>query len=284
MKKIEKVLIIANGYKEKAMSIALEIEAFLKPQDIAVVIKSIQDFTDETTVPNGTSLVVSIGGDGTVLYSARLVQKLGIPILAVNLGTFGYITEIGATEWKLALEGILNNDYTISRRLMLRVTVIRNSKSIWQELSLNEAVVTSSGLSKIIRLGLSLDNTRAGTFRSDGLIVATPTGSTGYSLAAGGPILDVEMGAIIITPICPFTLSNRPLVTDGEKTLSISVLPEQRTDVILTVDGQLYCSLKEGDQIIVEKSRSKALLIASNIRNYTEVIRDKLHWSGEMHA
>ncbi len=284
MKKIEQVLIIANGYKEKAMSIAEEIEDYLLSHDVKTIIDPIQDFTEEHTVPRGTNLLISIGGDGTVLYSARLVQKLGIPILAVNLGTFGYITEIGATEWKVALDGILSDNYNISRRLMLRVTVIRNGKSIWQELSLNEAVVTSSGLSKIIRLGLSLDNTRAGTFRSDGIIIATPTGSTGYSLAAGGPILDVEMGAIIITPICPFTLSNRPLVTDGEKTVSISVLPGQRTEVVLTVDGQLYCDLEEGDQVVVEKSRSKALLIASNIRNNTEVVRDKLHWSGELHA
>jgi Predicted sugar kinase len=284
MKKIEQVLIIANGYKDKALEIAHAMASNLEKKSVNVIINPIMDFTEEHTVPRGTDLLISIGGDGTVLYSARLVQKLGIPIMAVNLGTFGYITEIGASEWENTLDGIFNDDYSISRRLMLRVTVIRKGKSIWQELSLNEAVVTSSGLSKIIRLGLSLDNTRAGTFRSDGIIIATPTGSTGYSLAAGGPILDVEMGAIIVTPICPFTLSNRPLVTDGEKTVAISVLPQQRTDIILTVDGQLYCELEEGDQVVVEKSRSKALLISSKIRNYTEVVRDKLHWSGELHA
>lgn len=284
MDKIDKVLIIANGYKEKALTIAGEIEAYLNEKAVETIVIPVREFSEEISVPRGIGLLISIGGDGTVLFSARLVQKMGIPILAVNLGTFGYITEIGATEWRQALDSVFSDNYTISRRLMLRVTVIRKGKSVWQELSLNEAVVTSSGISKIIKLDLALDNTRAGTFRSDGIIIATPTGSTGYSLAAGGPILDVEMGAIIVTPICPFTLSNRPLVTDGEKTVAISVLEGQRTDVVLTVDGQLYCDLNEGDQVVVEKSRSKVLLISSKIRNYTEVVRDKLHWSGEMHA
>lgn len=284
MDKIDKVLIIANGYKEKALTIAEEIEAYLNEKAVETIVIPVREFSEEISVPRGIGLLISIGGDGTVLFSARLVQKMGIPILAVNLGTFGYITEIGATEWRQALDSVFSDNYTISRRLMLRVTVIRKGKSVWQELSLNEAVVTSSGISKIIKLDLALDNTRAGTFRSDGIIIATPTGSTGYSLAAGGPILDVEMGAIIVTPICPFTLSNRPLVTDGEKTVAISVLEGQRTDVVLTVDGQLYCDLNEGDQVVVEKSRSKVLLISSKIRNYTEVVRDKLHWSGEMHA
>ena len=130
---------------------------------------------------------------------------------------------------------------------------------------------------------LLMNKTPAGSFRSDGMIIATPTGSTGYSLAAGGPILDVDMSAMVITPICPFTLSNRPLVTSG-KVVTVSVKEGQRTDLMLTLDGQLLFPLKENDTITIEKSRSKALLIKSLRRNFTEVIRDKLHWSGGMHA
>ena len=130
---------------------------------------------------------------------------------------------------------------------------------------------------------LKIDNTLAGSFRADGMIVATPTGSTGYSLAAGGPILDAEMNAVVVTPICPFTLSNRPLVTAG-KNVTILVPDKQRTDIVLTVDGQVYFDLEEGDVIAIDTSRTKMLLLHSTKRNFTEVIRDKLNWSGEMHA
>ena len=122
-----------------------------------------------------------------------------------------------------------------------------------------------------------------GNFRADGMIIATPTGSTGYSLAAGGPVIDSEMSAVIITPVCPFSLSNRPLVTSG-KVVSLTVPPGQRTDLVLTADGQLDFPLEEGDRVTVEKSRSRVLLVRSLKRNFTEVIRDKLHWSGAMHA
>ena len=189
----------------------------------------------------------------------------------------------GKDEWQEALEYFISNGSNISRRLMLRITVHRNGKRVWQGSALNEAVITSAGIAKVISLNLALDKTPAGSFRADGMIIATPTGSTGYSLAAGGPILDADMSAIIITPVCPFTLSNRPLVTSG-KVVTLTVKQGQRTDILLTADGQLFFPLEEGDTITVEKSRSRALLVRSLRRNFTEIIRDKLHWSGEMHA
>jgi NAD+ kinase len=136
----------------------------------------------------------------------------------------------------------------------------------------------------MVSLDLLINGTNAGKIRSDGIIVATPTGSTGYSLAAGGPILDVTLDALIINPVCPFTLSNRPLVVAGEDVIDIVVRSGQRTQVALTLDGQVLFSLQEGDRITVEKARSKALLIMSPLRNYYEVVRDKLNWSGGMHA
>ena len=211
------------------------------------------------------------------------MHELGIPILPVNLGTFGYITEVGKDEWKETLDAFLRGEDIISRRLMLRVAVYRRGRKVYSGLALNEAVITSSGIAKVVRLSLMLDQTSVGTFRADGIIIATPTGSTGYSLAAGGPILDAEMSALIITPVCPFTLSNRPLVTSG-KSISVIVNEHQRTDLVLTVDGQQLFELEENDEILVEKSRNRMLLIHSIKRNFTEVIRDKLNWSGEKHA
>jgi NAD+ kinase len=146
-------------------------------------------------------------------------------------------------------------------------------------------VVTSSGISKVVNLSVNMDGVFGGIFRADGIIVATPTGSTGYSLAAGGPILDAGLSDLIVTPVCPFTLSNRPLVVDGETEISLEVLPKQRTGLMLTVDGQQNFPLHEGDVITVEKARSKALIVSSGKRSYIEVIREKLHWSrGGFHA
>ena len=280
---IRNVLIIANGSKKGSVEEAERIASFLSSRSLSSAIVSTGSFDESVNVPVNTDLVITLGGDGTVLYAARAVHELGIPILPVNMGTFGYITEISIDEWQEALEHYMSAGDNISRRLMLRVTVMRNGRRVWHASALNEAVIASSGIAKVISLGLSLDNTALGTFRGDGMIVATPTGSTGYSLAAGGPILDSDMSAVIITPVCPFTLSNRPLVTSG-RIVSLDVVPSQRTDLLLTADGQLYFDLEEGDKVIVEKSRSRALLIRSLERNFTEIIRDKLNWSGALHA
>ena len=280
---IHNALIIANGKKKESEVLSAEIINYLSSQSIASKVISTGSDSDDISVPASSDIVITLGGDGTVLYAARAVYEMGIPILPVNLGTFGYITEIGKDEWREALEHYIQYGTNISRRLMLRITVHRDGKRVWSGSSLNEAVISSSGIAKVISLDLSLDKTPAGSFRSDGMIVATPTGSTGYSLAAGGPILDADMSAIVITPICPFTLSNRPLVTSG-KIVTLSVKEGQRTDLMLTLDGQLLFPLQENDTVTIEKSRNKALLIRSLRRNFTEVIRDKLHWSGGMHA
>ena len=280
---VSRVFIIANGMKEESRELSERIINYLESHGIEGHVISTHSNEDELSVPMNTDLVITLGGDGTVLYAARAVNEMGIPILPVNLGTFGYITEVGKDEWQEALEYFISNGSNISRRLMLRITVHRNGKRVWQGSALNEAVITSAGIAKVISLNLALDKTPAGSFRADGIIIATPTGSTGYSLAAGGPILDADMSAIIITPVCPFTLSNRPLVTSG-KVVTLTVKQGQRTDILLTADGQLFFPLEEGDTITVEKSRSRALLVRSLRRNFTEIIRDKLHWSGEMHA
>ena len=281
---LRNVVIVANIWKDDSHKVADEIKGYLENHGIAADILLTENLDEEFDISIKTDLLVSVGGDGTVLFCARLVENLGIPILAVNLGTFGYITEISSTEWKQAIDDLLNGEEKISRRLMLKVSVHRQGKRIFQCQGLNEAVVTSAGVAKVVNLDLFIGRTKAGTFRSDGIIIATPTGSTGYSLAAGGPILDSEMSALIITPVCPFTLSNRPLVLGANEVITMKVDEGQRTDLMLTVDGQQYCELEENDEIVVEKSRSKALLIASAVRNYTQVLSTKLNWSGGMHA
>ncbi len=277
---LHKVLIIANWQKTASHELSETIVRYLEERDIRATIFRTCEETEALVVENGTDLVICLGGDGTVLYCARYLQDLGIPILAINLGTFGYITEISVDEWEEAIEHYLKGKNSISRRLMVRVAVMRDGERVFSGHGLNEMVVTSSGISKVINLSLAIGKTHAGFFRSDGLIIATPTGSTGYSLAAGGPILDVDLSALIVTPVCPFTLSHRPLVISGESKVSITILKGQRTGIMLSIDGQQTFTLQEGDVIVVEKSRSKALLVTSERRNYIEVIRDKLNWSG----
>lgn len=283
MPKVNSVCIIANSTKPESIVIATRVEEYLKTLSIKTVILSTYESSDSLDIAYDTDLVITLGGDGTVLSAARLVAERGIPILPVNLGTFGYITEIAKEELLDTLKAYLEGTAAVSRRLMLRVTVLRKGKKVFNATSLNEAVVSSSGIAKVISLNLFLDKTLAGTFRADGMIVATPTGSTGYSLAAGGPILDPEMSALIVTPICPFTLSYRPLVT-SDKVVSIEVRENQRAAVVLTVDGQVPFSLEEGDKVTIEKSRSRMILMNSLKRNFTEVIREKLNWSGDLHA
>ncbi|MDA3941856.1 MAG: NAD(+)/NADH kinase, partial [Spirochaetia bacterium] len=166
----------------------------------------------------------------------------------------------------------------------IKVMVERNGKRVAFHKVLNDSVNSSNGISNIIKLTLQINETDLGKYRADGIIVATPTGSTAYSISAGGPILDPEMEALIINPICPFTLSNRPIVVSGNEVVTITVEEGQRTDVILSVDGQDAYPLKSGDKIIVERSQTKALLIRSDKRNFYDILRSKLNWSGGANA
>ena len=281
MKRVNDVLIMAPSIKSESREIASDIERYLTSCGISSKSVFIESTEGTMEIQDKTDLIVALGGDGTVLYAARAAAAHGITVLPVNLGTFGYITEIEKSEWKESIDAYLSGADNVSKRLMLKVSVYRNNEEVFFSRGLNEAVICSSGIAKVINLVLSMDKTFAGNFRSDGMIVATPTGSTGYSLAAGGPILDAEMRALIITPIAPFTLSNRPVVT-GEKEIVLEVQENQRTDIVLTVDGQVFFELKENDKIVVEMSSKRLRLIHSTKRNFTEVIREKLHWSGDM--
>ncbi len=280
---ISKVIIVANLQKSGASELADEIRIYLNTLNIEVFVFS---YTGKAEIPHldAADLIVSLGGDGTALFCSRIVESMSIPILAVNIGDFGFITEISKNEWKSAFNKFKNGELELSRRVMIKVMVERNGNSVAFHKGLNDAVISSNGISNIIRLNLSINETDLGKYRADGIIVATPTGSTAYSISAGGPILDPGMEALIINPICPFTLSNRPIVVSGNEVIKITVEEGQRTDVILSVDGQDAYPLEEGDQVIVERSQTKALLIRSDKRNFYDILRSKLNWSGGANA
>lgn len=277
--RIRKVLIIANLTKPDAAETADEVAAYLESHQIEVTTFRYKD-RPETDPEVDCDLAVSLGGDGTVLYSARLLAPHAIPILAVNIGDFGFITEVGRDEWQDAFERFASGHLGISSRIMLDTRVVRSDVEVAQFTGLNDSVIASSGISKIVRLKVDVDGTALGRYRADGVIISTPTGSTAHSVAAGGPILDADMHALILIPICPFTLSNRPIVLRGNEPVFLEVEPDQRTDLFLTVDGQDLFPLEEGDRICFRVSESRAQIIRSDKRNFFEVLRTKLNWSG----
>jgi NAD+ kinase len=281
--RIKKVLLIVNLHKPNARILADEISAELGRREIEVKV-FIFDEKLSFNAGDGFDAAFSLGGDGTVLQAARNMAPLGVPILPVNLGTLGFIAAVHPNEWNDVFTRWTRGMIGMSRRLMLEVQVERGGRVIARGVCLNDAVISASGIAKLIRLQVGSETPREyislGHYRSDGLIVATPTGSTAYSVAAGGPIMDPEIAAIIINPICPFTLSNRPMVVPAHETVIVDVDAEQRSGVLLTMDGQMTEALEPDDRIYVRQAPYLAQLIASDRENFYKVLRTKLNWPG----
>jgi NAD+ kinase len=229
-------------------------------------------------------LAVSLGGDGTLLHCARLLAGSDIPILPVNLGTVGFITEVPADEWRQAYVAYAAGELGLSTRIMVNARVLRAGIEVANIDGLNDAVIAAHGRSKIVRLRVHLAGTWVANYRADGMIFATPTGSTAYSMAAGGPILHPEMAAFVITPICPFTLANRPLLIPADEPVLVEVEPGQRTEISLTVDGVEVELLQPGDRLALSRSVHRTHIIRSGERNFYQVLRSKLDWAGEPRA
>ncbi len=274
------VLMLVNLHKDSAGSLMKDIAMQLEARGHRVVCHSFEGKPEREIDPGHFDLAFSLGGDGTVLYAARSLAPRNIPIIPVNLGTLGFIASVGRDEWEPIFSRWISRDCPVSSRMMLEVRVLRAGNMSGPWTALNDVVVSSSGISKIIRLAVGSDTVSFGNYRSDGLICATPTGSTAYSVAAGGPILDPEMQALIINPICPFTLSNRPLVIPAEEALHIDIEYEQRSAVLMTLDGQEVVGLEEGDRILVCRSVHQARLVESDRFAFYTALRSKLNWSG----
>jgi NAD+ kinase len=222
-------------------------------------------------------LIVVLGGDGTMISTARLIGDRSIPVLGINYGALGYLTEFRIEEMFAALEQILTGNYEIDHRVTLRVEHCRDSEILSTNRVLNDVVINKAALARIIELEVWLNGLFVNNFRADGLIVSTPTGSTAYNLSAGGPIVFPSMNAVVITPICPFTLSNRPIVVPDAAEIEL-VLKTENEEVALTLDGQVGFQLQAGDRVKIRKSRTTFNLVEPPNRNYFDVLRDKLRW------
>lgn len=281
---IKKILIIANLSKDDAASCLADMEKTLNELKFDVCPFCIESAAPGPLPDFSPDLIFSLGGDGTVLFTARSLAHLSVPIFAVNLGSLGFITEINKAEWYNCFQKFLNNQLSVSKRLMGEIFIYREGEMVFSSLAMNDAFIGGSGISKLISLTVSIKTSTLGEYKADGIILATPTGSTAYSLAAGGPIINPEMEALIITPVCPFTLSNRPIVLSADEIVKIHIHKQQRTDVLITMDGQSVFALLENDIIEFKRARHQVEIINSDQRNFFEIVKNKLNLTGGPNA
>ena len=231
----------------------------------------------EEQMAQRVDLMLVLGGDGTMIATARMLGDTQVPVIGVNYGGLGYLAEFPIEEMFPALEAILAGQYKVQQRLMLEVELWRSHELVTRNRVLNDVVVNKSALARIVEIEAYLNDQFVNLFRADGLIVSTPTGSTAYNLSAGGPIIFPSMNAMVITPICPFTLSNRPIVVPDDSVIEVRLITENE-DVALTLDGQVGFELQAADRVLIRKSHTAFNLVQPPSRNYFEVLRNKLKW------
>ncbi|HZV94363.1 MAG TPA: NAD(+)/NADH kinase [Candidatus Nitrosocosmicus sp.] len=227
-------------------------------------------------LPGQVDLLLVLGGDGTLLSMARLVGDLNVPILGVNLGGLGFLTALTADELFPALEALLRDELLVEERIMLAARISRQGERLSEYVALNDVVITKSAMSRIINLEVSVAGEFATAYRADGLIVSTPTGSTAYCLSAGGPIVFPTMDAVVLTPICSHTLTNRPIVLPARERIDVTLLSDQ--DVMLTLDGQVGFALRRGDTVEIHRAAARIRLLRFPQKHFFSVLRTKLKW------
>ena len=283
---MHKIGIAAKVTSPEALAFATENARLLQGRGLEVIFDdetaSLIDGTFETTTKaelgRHCDLLITFGGDGTLLSVARHAPE-HVPILGVNMGTLGFLTEIRVEEFPTVLERVLAGDYSVEPRVTFTVSVSGPGRDASLRYRvLNDAAINKSAVARIIEMRVSVAGLFVSTFRGDGLIVATPTGSTAYNLSAGGPIIYPTMGAVVITPICPHMLTNRPLVLPDELDIEIGLTNPDARDIYLTLDGQEGFQISDRDRVCVRKSEERVLLVQSPDKNYFDVLRNKLKW------
>ena len=281
MKKIG--LVVKSDVRAKRK--ADELEKWLRSHKIEVIRKKTsapgQKNANRNLPPAPSDLfcIVVLGGDGTFLSAVRWIGDQNIPILGVKFGEVGFLAEIAEENLYAAAEKVLKGDYILRPRMRLSVTVMRQNEMLAQETVLNDIVINRGALARLAHIETYIDDHYLTTYSADGLIVATPTGSTAYSLAAGGPVIHPAVPGIILTPICPFTLTNRPLIVPESANIKIR-LAKGSSDIISTFDGQKGLEINDQDEIFIQKGAHPIHLITLPERQYFDILKNKLKWSG----
>ena len=227
-------------------------------------------------------LVVVIGGDGTLLNAARGLVEYDVPLLGINLGRLGFLADIPPSDMDARLRQIFAGEYRVESRNLLHARVVRDEVTVTSSSAFNDVVVHKFNVARMIEYETFIDDQFVNTSRSDGLIVSTPTGSTAYALSSGGPIVHPSLNALLLVPICPHTMSYRPIVVDGNSRVEIVVHDLTQTSAQVTCDGQTNLALSEGDRVIIEKNSKSIRLIHPPEYNYFSILRAKLHWGKKL--
>jgi NAD+ kinase len=282
---VTRVGIVAKPDAARAQGVILQLLPWLTSRGHSVVLEketadlvpsAVTDAASRAELPGQVDLLIILGGDGTLLSMARAVGDLGVPLLGVNLGGLGFLTATTLDEMFPALEAYFAGCMAIEERMLLAARIVRNNQPLGEYAALNDIVITKSAMSRIIDLSVSVDGRHATAYRADGLIISTPTGSTAYSLSAGGPILFPTMDAVVLTPICSHTLTNRPIVVPGTDRIEVTLLADQ--EVMATMDGQVGVGLREGDTVEVCKAAARIRLVRFPQKDFFSVLRTKLKW------
>lgn len=279
---VKNVGLIINYRKKQPVSLGKEIIKWFAQRGISTYAPQ-EDGTVLGMAPSNivpalgkeVDFVIVLGGDGTFLRAARLMAPHGVPILGVNLGTMGFMTEVEINETEQALERLCRGEYTLQDRMMLEAKIIRGGQVIHSYIGLNDVVINKGSLARINTLEVNVDQELVATYKADGLVLASPTGSTAYSLSAGGPIVYPEVDVIILTPICAHSLHARPIVIPSHKIVQVNIVLQQSSSS-LTIDGQHCSELHNEDQVIVGKAPYYARLVRLQPQNFFNVLREKL--------
>lgn len=286
---MKRIGIFTNRDKDKdlkytkllAESITMQGGEVIIPSDLAKDIGIKSKYEDEKEFLNNSEIIISLGGDGTFLKAARKVYGMGIPIMGINLGNLGFLTEVETGDVHSAVSSILEDKFELENRMMLEARIVSDGRTIARDVAVNDVVISRGCLPKITRLKMYIDDVLTETFPGDGLIVSTPTGSTAYTLAAGGPIVEPNTDLIIATPICPHILYSRSYITSSDKVYRIAVDEDYHHNATVTVDGQTGYEIKAGDYVEIRKSQHYVKLARLKKRNFFNVVRYKIYTRGE---
>lgn len=277
----EHVLIVISKDKKEAFLLKDKIVSFLNERDISSDVHYYDGFsyTGVETIKPFTH-AISLGGDGTVLFTARLCASVKVPVFPINFGHFGFIASIEPNEWEGKLELFIQNKSNFYERLLLQATIKRKQEVITHFEALNDIVVSGASIGKLVNLNVSFNDIPFGSYRGDGIIISTPTGSTAYSVASGGPILDPTVSAFVLIPMAPFSLSNRPIVLPSSGTIKIEIPQVRHANISLLSDGRKLLTLKKDDVVSITESKHKVLLADCSPMKFYSALNSKLGWQG----
>ncbi len=281
--------IVPNYSKDAAMKLVNELAEFLIKKECKVVLTyKIAELTGlnefgvtKYELYSKSDFIIVLGGDGTLLDTGRKAAKYGTPLLGINMGTMGFLSTADGAEATQTIEKVLNGDYKIEKRLMLESEIISDTDSPKQYIAVNDVCISRGVFTKITEYNIYVNDEYLATFRADGMIISTPTGSTAYNLSAGGPVLKPDIECMVITPICPHSLHSRSIVVSADDTVRIEASFGSNGDIIMSMDGQTSVILNNGDIINVRKSANSINIIKTNTRSFYEILRKKLISKGE---